>query len=157
MGQKEQPQHLILNTEEKFDAWKGSIPAWNSWATAHLAEGFTPLDSDREVGLVLVNDAAIALHERGQVNWNSWVKENPDAKVEFNSFEFGEREKWSFEYLTFPDGGVLFAGCYFNAHEISFKKAKFGVYPLAIRKMICYTMGYDEAHHHRPVLSPVSG
>lgn len=136
--------NVILDTLEKFNAWKEGLDSWNQWVRDQPDRGINEVDGKFE--LTLRGNAAVNLWLCGKDAWNEWADANPDANVDFSHMEFepNDGHRISFEDFNFPvgKGEVSFAKCKFahvyvvftNAHlgggSISFYDANFGNGPL---------------------------
>ncbi len=71
---------------------------------------------------------AIELWRAGKDEWNAWVKENPNAMVDFEGVEFRSHPPGpvDFSEYEFPDGGVDFSYARFGDDGVSFSEAQFG-------------------------------
>ena len=68
----------------------------------------------------------------GKSAWNDWVKNHPEAHVNFHNADFNDYRNRktgniiSFSGFTFPGGHVDFTGCQFGDGIVDFRPARFG-------------------------------
>ncbi len=87
--------------------------------------------SDEEIPTLSGQDA-VDLWLKGRNAWNSWVKENPHADVDFSGVDFGNlRKEYSlhkinFRQFIFPTGSVDFSHAKFGDGKVDFLLTRFG-------------------------------
>ena len=83
----------------------------------------------------LKGEEAIALWKQGKDAWNDWVKEHPEADVDFANVDFSQyrddpscripADAWPFAGFRFPRGSVNFSRTQFGDGRVSFFQAQF--------------------------------
>ena len=78
----------------------------------------------------LAGEEAIGLWKQGKEAWNLWVKEHPEAEIDFNYVDFGPyrndphchvpAHEWPFAWFHFPKGAVNFFNAQFGDGRVSF-------------------------------------
>ena len=86
--------------------------------------------------MTLKGPEAITLWKQGKEAWNQWVKEHPEADIDFSRVAFGRyrydrncqisADAWPFAGFQFPKGEVNFSGAEFGNGNVNFVEAQFG-------------------------------
>ncbi len=75
---------------------------------------------------LLSGDAAKELWQKGQGEWNKWVKDHSGWGIDLYDVDFSKYEEISFENYKFPNRIVSFVRAKFGDSNVSFEDAKFG-------------------------------
>ena len=86
--------------------------------------------------MTLEGPAAIELWKQGKEAWNLWVKEHPEAEIDFTGVDFSPYRNdpecqipahaWPFAGFHFPKGTVDFEGAQFGKGKVNFLGTQFG-------------------------------
>lgn len=77
--------------------------------------------------ITLNRDDAVDLLKSGRVKWNEWVKDNPEANIDFSGLiiNAGDTGVISFSNFHFPKGFINFSNVDFTAQDLIFDRAVF--------------------------------